>query len=367
MPNRFSAPFASALLAFLFTLLSVYHPFSAPDCWVPKNKLRLELSAPHPLTVTLHPGTEAGLMNGFTTHLEVAGTGAPEVIEVPLPNVDLSSIGLLWKRGAGPLRLIFARVTTLDGRVVRELPLDLCTYRGPKEDIEWPLSSVAPDLDFEQPFFSATFPELPAVDSRTSTPARAALTFAIVFACLLACARLLAPLQPRALSATRRIVAICQHRPRLAIAAVAVLSVLAACHPVIFFGKSFISPNNGMQMISNANPTVAGAPRELTENPMGVDFGAMLYQDVPGTAAQHRAIFQDGEMPFWNRGPWMGMTQLGQLQSMVGDPLHWLPMATGSSAIAWDAKFVLARPRARRRESTGRSTLKKPPGGSSGK
>lgn len=343
MAHRFSAPLASALLALLITLLNVFHPFSAPDCWTPMHKLHLELSAPHPLTVTLLPGTEAGLMNGFTQSFQVAGTGAPEVFELPLPNVDLSAIGLLWKHEAGPLRLIFTRIATLDGRPVREMPPKTCTYRGPKEDIQWALSGVAPETVFEQPFFSAAFPELPAVDSRQCTPMRAALIFAIIFAGLLGCARVLAPWQPLVLSAASRSAAFCRRRPRLAIAAVSVLSVLAACHPVVFFGKSFISPNNGMQLFYNSNPTVAGAPRELNENPMGVDFGAMLYQDVPNTSAQHRAIFKDGEMPFWNRGPWMGTTSLGQLQSMLGDPLHWLPLATGSSALAWDVKFVLAR------------------------
>jgi len=343
MPNRFSALLASAMLALLLTLIWAFRPFSAPDCWQSVYRLHLVLSTPHPLTIRLHPATEAGLLNGFDQTFEVAGTDTPQKIEVPLPNVELSGVGLLWKHGAGPLRFLSASVTAADGRIVREFAPRLCAYRGPKEDIQWPLSNSAPEAPFEQPFFSANFPALPAVDARTRTLPGACLAFALAFAVILGTSRLLAPLQPRALSALRGIAAFCRRRPRSAITVTAVLSVLSALHPVVFCGKSFISPNNGMQIFYTTNPTVPGAPRELEENPSGVDFGAMLYQDVPGTAAQHRAIFRDGEMPFWNRGPWMGTTSLGQLQSMLGDPLHWLPLATGSSAVGWDLKFILAR------------------------
>lgn len=343
MPNRFSAPLASALLAFLLTLLSVYRPFSAPDCWTPMHVLHLELSAPKPLTIKMHPSTEAGLMNGFTKDFQAGGTGAIEKIDVPLPNVELSGMGLLWKTGAGPLRLHYASVRTLDGKTVREIPFELCTYRGSKKDIEWPLNAVRPELVFEQPFFSARFPDLAAVDPHPVTRTRAVLTFAICFAVLLGCTRLLASSRGRWRSIPTLVTAFCGRRPRAAIAIAAVLAVVFACFPVIFFGKSFISPNNGMQMVYNANPTIAGAPLELSENSSGVDFGASLYQNVPNTAAQHRSVFRDGEFPFWNRGPVLGDTQLGQLQSMVGDPLHWLPITTGSSAWAWDVKFVLAR------------------------
>jgi hypothetical protein len=342
MPSRFSVPLASALLALLLTLLSVFHPFSAPDCRAPAYQVRLEISSPHPLTISLHPSTEAGLLNGFTSYFEVAGSGATETIKLPLPNVDLFGLGLLWKRGAGPLRFLGARITTPDGRTVLKIPPQQWNYRGPERDIEWALSG-APEVAYEKPFLSVKFPELPAVDSHKCSPAHAALTFAITFGILLACARLLAPLRTRALSAAARTADFCRRRPRLAIATAAALSVLAACHPVIFFGKSFVSPNNGMQVFASTSPTVAGAPVEPLENPSGADLGAMINWGMPATAVQHRAIFGDGEMPFWNRNSWLGTTLLGQLQSMAGDPLHWLPLATGGSAIAWDVKFILAR------------------------
>jgi len=340
MPNRISAALASALSALLLTLLWTFRPFSPPDWRVHAFTVRLELSAPKPVTALLLPITEAGMQSAFIRTFEISAGAVPQTIVLPLANVDTFGLGIVWKRGEGPLRLIGARIMADDGRTVRELPVPQWKYCGPAHDFAREPGDTAPEILSEKPFLSTAFPELRAEEPPPRTAPRIALTFALLFAGLLACARLLATLFPRALSASA---AFCRRRPRAAIAVASVLSVLAACHPVIFFGKSFVSPNNGAQMFYSMPPTVAGAPLEPMENTAGSDFGAMMYQNMPNTAVQHRAIFTDGEMPFWNRGTWFGTTLLGQLQTMLGDPLHWLPLATGGSALAWDAKFILAR------------------------
>lgn len=343
MPDRFPALFASAMLALLLTLLGEYRPFSAPDCWQSAHTLRLEIGAAKRLAVAMHPDTEAGLTNAFTRHFETGGEGATGTVEIPLPNVDLGGFALLWKRDAGPLQFKGARVVASDGRTVREIPLERFTYRGPRRDFEWSRNAAGPETDFEQPFLSAAFPTLPAVNPHAWSWSRAAWKFPIIFAGLLLAGRVLAPFRKRLGHFAGRVADFGKRRPRTSIALISLLSVAAACHPVVFFGKSFVSPNNGAQMFFHTGPTVAGVPRELTENPSGVDVGATMNWAVPMTTVQHRAIFTDGEMPFWNRGAWGGTALLGQLQSMIGDPLHWLPLATGGSAVAWDLKFILAR------------------------
>ena len=37
------------------------------------------------------------------------------------------------------------------------------------------------------------------------------------------------------------------------------------------------------------------------------------------------------------------LTLLGQGQSMIGDPLHWITILAGGATWAWDLKFVLAK------------------------
>lgn len=132
-------------------------------------------------------------------------------------------------------------------------------------------------------------------------------------------------------------------RPRTAILAVAVVSVTVSCFPVIFCGKSFVSPDNGMQLLYERFPTTPGAQGGRVENPSGSDIGAVFYWHLPASIIQHRAIFEDGEFPLWNRYNWGGVSLWGQCMSMLGDPLHWPAVLTGGAPWAWDFKFVAAK------------------------
>jgi hypothetical protein len=132
-------------------------------------------------------------------------------------------------------------------------------------------------------------------------------------------------------------------RPRTAILAVAVVSATISCFPVIFCGKSFVSPDNGLQLLYEKWPTMPGALGGRVENPSGSDIGAVFYWHLPASIVQHRAIFEDGEFPLWNRYNWGGVPLWAQCMSMFGDPLHWPAVITGGAAWAWDFKFVAAK------------------------
>ncbi len=128
-----------------------------------------------------------------------------------------------------------------------------------------------------------------------------------------------------------------QARPILTIFLAAAGAVIVACHPVIFLGKSYVSPNNRA-------PTLSGEfDAGPIEDPKGSDTGAVMWAHLPYSVVQHRAIFQDHEWPLWNRFNTCGAPLLGQGQSMLGDPLHWLAIAAAGAPWAWDAKFVLSR------------------------
>ncbi len=131
--------------------------------------------------------------------------------------------------------------------------------------------------------------------------------------------------------------------PLRSITAAAVLSVCVCGFPVIFGGMSYVSPDNGMPLLYEKFPTVPGTDGGKLENPVGSDIGATMYWHLPASMTQHRAIFRDGELPLWNRYTWCGVTLFGQLFTGIGDPLHWLPIATGGAAWAWDAKFIIAK------------------------
>jgi hypothetical protein len=142
------------------------------------------------------------------------------------------------------------------------------------------------------------------------------------------------------LAATRRGL---ERVPHFVLLVAAVTATALSCWPVIFEGRSFVSPGNGTMLLFDDAPTIEGAPLPPVEDARGADMGALMWAHVPYAAIEHRAIFNDGEWPLWNRYNYCGVPLLGQGMAMLGDPLHWLPIATVSAAWAWDVKFLLAK------------------------
>jgi hypothetical protein len=138
------------------------------------------------------------------------------------------------------------------------------------------------------------------------------------------------------------IVAWLQRYPRKGLLIVSIISVLASCYPIVFFGRSFVSANT-VPMLYAGIPTLPGHTETESENLKGSDAGAMMWHDVPNSSIQSRALFRNGELPLWNRYNSCGLTLLGQGQSMFGDPLHMLVVLAAGEAWAWDLKFLLAK------------------------
>jgi hypothetical protein len=124
---------------------------------------------------------------------------------------------------------------------------------------------------------------------------------------------------------------------------VAAVSTTISCYPVVFFGKSFVSPNNGTLLLYDRLPTLPGYTSSAADDAAGADVGAAAWFHIPYAMVESRALFHDFELPLWNRYDSCGVTLLGQGQSMFGDPLHFLVLFTGGSALAWDVKFLLAK------------------------
>lgn len=131
-------------------------------------------------------------------------------------------------------------------------------------------------------------------------------------------------------------------RPRLALAAVAFAATLASAYPVVFLGGSFVAAGSGSKLLYDRFPTVPESTVANGVEVRGVDSGALLWQHLPATEVQRRALAA-GEIPFWNRYNAAGVDLLAQGQSMLGDPLHALVLAAGGESWAWDLRFLAAR------------------------
>lgn len=143
----------------------------------------------------------------------------------------------------------------------------------------------------------------------------------------------------------RRMQAWAAANPARTVAVIAFIAAVVSCHPVVFMGRSFTSPNfsDGTMLLYERFPTLPGTTDARVVDANGSDVGAIAWHHHPLSIIEHRAIFRDGEIPLWNRYNSTGVTLLGQGQSMFGDPLHIVPILANGAGWAWDLKYVLAR------------------------
>jgi len=131
--------------------------------------------------------------------------------------------------------------------------------------------------------------------------------------------------------------------PFKAISLVALVATLLSVVPIVFEGRSFVSPNYGTPLLYDEFPTLPHTSYAETQDTKGSDIGAIMWQQVPFSALQHRSILRDAEIPVWSRYNSCGTPLLAQGQSMLGDPLHLIVILCKGSAVAWDFKYVLAK------------------------
>jgi hypothetical protein len=127
---------------------------------------------------------------------------------------------------------------------------------------------------------------------------------------------------------------------------VSLLAVVINCYPIIFCGRSYVSPVcvTGV-LVYGLWPQVPGmeagsAPIVLQH---GSDTEATMCWEVPVGFIESRSLLEQGELPLWNRYGHAGDTLIGQAISMLGDPLQLIVILGRGSAVAWDIKFLAAK------------------------
>lgn len=193
-----------------------------------------------------------------------------------------------------------------------------------------------------EPYFEFRFPEPKRLPLSVGTFLRQAAP-TVAGPAFAAMAVLLAAMFPPVSSLGRKVWMGMQARPRTTIALCAGVTIAWQCHPVIFFGRSFVSPQNGSVMLYGTLPTLPNHPITDFEDGMASDVGAILFHHLYMPMIQREALFEHGELPLWNRYSLGGAPLLGQGQSMFGNPLHSLTIVANGAAWAWDLHFVVSR------------------------
>src|SRR5689334_11188362 len=112
--------------------------------------------------------------------------------------------------------------------------------------------------------------------------------------------------------------------PRLSIMLVSLVAVIINCYPIIFCGRSYVSPECVGGMVYDWPPPLPGMDpaRYHLKSQHGSDTGAMMWWGLPVGFIESRSLLEQGRLPLWNRYGHTGDTLIGQANSMLGDPLQ---------------------------------------------
>jgi hypothetical protein len=263
---------------------------------------------------------------------------------LPLPPGVYKAIRLDPIDRGGTVRIASLRVISPTGRVAAELPLAdfKPTHQVQSLQVKNGALEIVAAAGNDDPQIGLVLPAPLVVHASWRDYARGSLpiilpVFAGMAALLLALDR--APRWRSTIATRARALAA---RPGLAIALTAALAVVASAYPVVFLGKSYVSPNLGTVLLYDTYPTLPGYTSGEVADVKLSDVGAVMWQHVPFSMLQHRALRQ-GELPLWNRYNAAGVPLLAQGQSMFGDPLHLFVVAANGAAWAWDIKYLVAK------------------------
>ena len=329
-------------LAVFCTVLFWWNPFGKPP---QKAYFEAVLQSDQPGTVEFHFDVDgAGLRYGGTEPVTVPGGRAATRVRFTMPAGKLCAVNFTPRAEEGVADVSRCWVASEAGEVIKIFPSAAIAHANPKFAEPLPSGSLRFHSQPKQGFDTLQFRPQPPIEMAIEPPPPTWQVI-VVFALSLGMALGLSLTLGDRLAAARwipRVTAWVKAHPVSALLLAAAFSVTLCCFPVIFCGKSFVSPDNGLLLLYEGKPTVPGGVGGHLDNAVGSDLGANMLWDLPVSMIQHRALFQDHEFPLWNRYNWCGLTLLGQSLSMIGDPLEWLPILTGGASWAWDWKFIIA-------------------------
>jgi len=131
-----------------------------------------------------------------------------------------------------------------------------------------------------------------------------------------------------------------QH-PVLAIGFVSLLAVVVNCYPVVFCGKSFVSPTRGMAMVYDWWRHCLAWDPHLKYQIMERHCAELIW-GVPVGFIESRSLLEHGELPLWNRYGHAGEALLGRLFPCLAIPAFDCHHRTRFAG-AWDIKFLTAK------------------------
>ncbi len=328
-----------AALVFSVFVTLPFMPFASDTA--PRYRFEVEISNTQFGIAQLFYDTGAGLSEQASQRIEIV-PGAPRQVRFELPSGHYRALRFDPTDRPGVVTLSRAVLVSPTGTVIRRFTAgDFKAVQGIDRAVqEGDTLTVTPSAGSSDPIMDVALGANLELAS-TRTPLWQALSVTTLPMLLITLA-LLTAASGRGLGAgwIRHLPG--SSHPLRALALAAAVAVVISNYPIIFFGKSFASPNYGAALLYDTTPTLPGMTDRRTEDVKGSDVGPLFWQNMTHTMIQRDALLA-GEWPLWFRYNSVGTELIGQGQSMFGDPLHFLVIIFSGSAWAWDAKFLIAK------------------------
>ena len=335
--------FAGMLFALLFVVLWNVRPFSP---WLPPGttlNFAAEILSPGDGSVQAGRMIFGGVRLLAAGRVQIAKSDAPRTVLMKVHAEDCSTLLFQTSVTGGTMELRDPRIQDDDGRVLHRFevakakPMADGIAGSAADGVLWLRLVPGAAVSFET--------DTPIKLTGGPWPGRGTV-LAEFFAAAILFGGLCALMARRFAGAGARLAAAMaawvESKPKTALLCAALAGVLVSCHPLIFLGRSLVSPNNGARALYDGFPSLPGDKNLVAKDTAGSDLGAMMWALLPYSCMQHEALAH-GEWPLRNRYAGCGLGLQGQGVSMFGDPLHLIPVAANGAAWAWDLKFILAR------------------------
>ncbi|PTY05626.1 hypothetical protein DB347_14750 [Opitutaceae bacterium EW11] len=306
-------------------------------------RFEVDVISDHQGRAQLFYDTGSGYSEANSSIQELIVSPRPTRLRFRLPRGVVRALRFDPIDGRGVVTLSRARIVGRQGGIVRAFtPTDFApgqqiaalSIQGHSIQVTTLSDANDPILDLK---LGAPVALEPGLSERIS--AGAPIAAAVFLTCWLVGGLLNSLSQDRA----RNLRAAFARHPLAALSLVSAVAIGIQCHPVIFFGKSFVSPNNGSPFLYASFPSLPGYTDSDVEDTKGSDVAALFHASLYYPSLQHQALFRDHELPLWNRYSMCGLPLLGQGQSMFGSVLNLFPLLGNGSSGWWDARYVVNR------------------------
>lgn len=330
------------LSAALFSLVTVipFLPFAKPNA--ARFAFEITVTSSTPGIVQLFYDIGNGMKESDSSRVLIEADKKPHRLSFAMPEGSYRALRFDPLDREGSLSFSGALIRGPDGGVVRSFAAadfvaqqQIARREVLNDQVEMTTTAGANDpimnIRIGQPF------------ALTASPGQNIRSVAFPFLPIFGLVLVVVGLSTRLIGPGRRLWAWLSAHPYKGVAVAAVLSVVCSSYPVIFLGKSIVSPNFSVVLLYQNFPTLPGYHEVQVESPSEADVGAIMWQHVPLSMVQRNAILKDRELPLWNRYNSAGTVLIGQGQSMFGDPLQLLVTLVNGASWAWDLKYLVAK------------------------